>query len=139
MLFVPLDPANAPMSLVLPGVLASMEGQLHLLHSKGNDCASAYGASVTFPVIDAAAAQIVEPHKRQQLIGLYEGGGHINCKVYRPTGECIMREESERTKEKHPDIRKLPFCHVCRYTIVSEIEPAKHPVLDEQYPGSPIV
>ena len=126
------------LTLVLPGVVASMGGSATPLHSRAGACASQDLTVTVYPV--AGIPNIIEPEARERLIGLYEEGGGFNCQVYRPSGQCMMRNQYEAVSDPASgaisDIVQLPFCHVCRYTIVSEIEPAKHPVLDEQYPGS---
>ncbi|MCB9383111.1 MAG: hypothetical protein H6509_00745 [Bryobacterales bacterium] len=134
------EPAN--LSLVLPGVLAAMAGKTTPLHSKAGACARADEHKTVFPSAPAGSLGVIEPRKRQQLIGLYEGGGQMNCKAYRPTGECMMRNEFEIVQslasDKYFEVRKFPFCHVCRYVIVNEFNPSRHAELDELYPGEPV-
>lgn len=61
---------------------------------------------------------------RADLIGIYDGGGHVDCGVYRPAGRCRMR---------HRINASLPFCQVCRYVIVDKVDPAFQGALDLLY------
>lgn len=59
-----------------------------------------------------------------RIVGLYAGGMQYHHGVFHPTGKCIMRVHRESTSE---------FCVVCRYIIVDQINPAKHPDIDRDY------
>ncbi|WP_050024137.1 M64 family metallopeptidase [Verrucomicrobium sp. BvORR034] len=61
---------------------------------------------------------------RADIIGIYDGGGHLDCGVYRPAGRCRMR---------HRINASLPFCQVCRYVIVDKVDPALQGALDVLY------
>ena len=146
----PKDTDDEPMSLVLPGVLTFMNGVVNPLHEKVDDpktpgddrCTEAETKKVVRTKFNPRVDLDVDPPpKKQHLIGLYEGGGIFNCDVYRPSGECMMRDQYEiRSLEENdsPRIVKFPFCFVCRHTIVNEINPLRHPELDELYPGAPL-
>lgn len=86
------------------------------------------------------------PWNDYQVIGLYEGGGTFNCRVYRPAGACKMRHYSitegdiiydaslgifvwDEDAKKHPG-----FCFVCKYILVNEINPSKLNLLKQYYP-----
>ena len=61
---------------------------------------------------------------RQDLVGIYEGGGGHDCGSFRPAGRCKMRDSDDST---------IPFCSVCRYIIVDSVDPTKHAELDRIY------
>ena len=140
MLYQPLTFGGEPLSLILPGVLAHMNAHANPLHTKGGHCDQADERAVVHPNVPAATLHVVDPKKRQRLIGLYEGGGHLNCSAFRPTGECVMRVVAETVKSKiiTSYVRKYRFCHICRFVIVNEINPSRHPELDVLYPGAPL-
>src|SRR6185436_6304702 len=122
--------------VVLPGVRMFMDiPPAHAVAVEAGECGAPVVAhrqpqpipGVTLPADD-----------RPRVIGLYEGGGKINCDVFRPAPVCKMRdhiwprtlEASERTQRRH-----FRFCFVCRYTIVNEVNPRRHPDIDLLYPG----
>ena len=51
-----------------------------------------------------------------------------------------MRVVAETVKSKiiTSYVRKYRFCHICRFVIVNEINPSRHPELDVLYPGAPL-
>jgi hypothetical protein len=55
--------------------------------------------------------------------GVYTGGGTWTCGVYRPAGDCRMRDSSYH------------FCMVCEYLIVDAVDPAQLHAVDARYPG----
>jgi hypothetical protein len=65
------------------------------------------------------------PDPLARMIGLYDGGGHSDCGVFRPTGRCRMRDEFAST---------MPFCHVCSYIMVDLVDPTAHSALDKFFP-----
>ncbi len=67
------------------------------------------------------------PCKDFTMIGVHEGGGTFVGKAYRPTGACKMRSHGGKGKEGE-------FCYVCKFLIVSRVNPSKLAKLDEQYP-----
>jgi hypothetical protein len=71
------------------------------------------------------------PCDRYKLIGIYEGAQYATGMAYRPTGLCKMRRQSEDGPGDGE------FCHVCKYLIVSRIEPALHGLLDLRYYPTP--
>lgn len=90
-----------------------------------------------------------KPRIAALTIGVYEGGGTYNSKVYRPAGMCKMRDHRRAAFSEKPlvltpaeefDIfelnvatvgparqvkRFLPFCYVCKYALANEIDPTK--------------
>jgi hypothetical protein len=65
------------------------------------------------------------PYPLADTLGIYEGGGRVDCDVFRPAGRCRMRAGFETT---------TPFCYVCAYILVDLIDPSKHGELDKLYP-----
>lgn len=70
-----------------------------------------------------------KPCNDYKMIGAYEGGGTFVGDAYRPTGACKMREQDKEKGEGE-------FCYVCKYLIVSRVNPSKLAKLDEEYPES---
>lgn len=69
------------------------------------------------------------PCKDFRVIGAYEGGGTYVLDAFRPSGACKMRNQDNKDKEGE-------FCYVCKYLIVSRVNPSKLAKLDEEYPES---
>ena len=63
------------------------------------------------------------------VIGLYEGGGRYNCKIYRPSGICRMRKGGLDEKREY-----RPFCYVCKYSLVNTLDPTQFGKLYMEYP-----
>ena len=77
------------------------------------------------------------PCKSYKLIGVYEGAGHYTGMVYRPSGLCKMRSQSDPSFLHEwftEEVGDGEFCHVCKYLIVNRVDPSKHALLDEYYP-----
>jgi IgA Peptidase M64 len=75
---------------------------------------------------------------RPRVIGLFEGAGRWNCGVFRPAPVCKMRNQIWKPVGEAPTtVLRVHFrlCFVCRYTIVNEVNPMRHPELDLLYPG----
>lgn len=70
-----------------------------------------------------------------KIIGIYEGGGHYTCNVFRPAGHCKMRTQWEQRELINvvPHKGESAFCPVCKYLIVNRINPSKHVEMDEDY------
>jgi hypothetical protein len=58
------------------------------------------------------------------ILGIYEGGGHFDCGVFRPAGRCKMRSGNNKV---------IPFCQVCRYLIVDRVDSTKLNDWDKRY------
>lgn len=89
-------------------------------------------------------AHALEPNFKPRhpafVVGVYEGGGTYNSRVYRASGACKMREtdravliekprppvgEGQPAAEPaRPVKRFVPFCYVCRYAMVNALDPA---------------
>jgi hypothetical protein len=65
-----------------------------------------------------------KPASPADIIGLYEGGAHVDCGVFRPAGRCKLRNTIDT---------KIPFCQVCRYIIVDRVDATLLPALDKLY------
>jgi hypothetical protein len=77
------------------------------------------------------------------VVGVYEGGGTFNSKVYRASGVCKMRNSAVVTTLTRPAVidlsgdplgqlvlgqpaprqRYVPFCHVCQYALTNLFDP----------------
>jgi hypothetical protein len=72
----------------------------------------------------------VAPAQTADVVGIYEGGGHFDCGVFRPAGRCKMRTTDDQT---------IPFCQVCQYLIVDRVDATKLQALDAKYdPNYPV-
>jgi hypothetical protein len=74
------------------------------------------------------------PAHHYEVIGLYEGGGTFNCKVFRPAGVCIMRA-GEFKLPAEAKSRLATFSFVAKYIIVNHIDPLQLPKLNPLYPS----
>jgi hypothetical protein len=74
---------------------------------------------------DNLPPNLKSPDDLSRIIGIYDGGGRVDCGVFRPAGSCRMRDEFAST---------MRFCHVCSYILVDIVDPTKHPRLDRYYP-----
>jgi hypothetical protein len=72
-----------------------------------------------------------------RIVGAYEGGATFNCNVFHPAGTCIMREQlADRAEQAITSFNQgdvHPFCPVCRYIIVDNIDPRLHGDIDALY------
>ena len=68
------------------------------------------------------------PCRPYRLIGAYEGAATHVGEAYRPSGACKMRNQN---REKEGE-----FCFVCKYLIVSKVNPSKLDLIDKEYPES---
>jgi hypothetical protein len=68
------------------------------------------------------------PRNRLDAIAAYESGGAFPCGVIRPAGRCKMRTAAS------PLDTPVEFCHVCKYAMVSLLDPALLGAIDSEYP-----
>lgn len=61
------------------------------------------------------------------IVGLYKGGARHYCGVFHSTGVCLMNQHGRHHRGIHR------YCQVCRYLLVDQIDPTKHPRIDEFY------
>lgn len=103
----------------------------------------------TIPSNDAEDAPKVEglskPKHAESVIGIYDGGGTFNTNVFRPAGNCRMRDIGYTTYWTTDWIfhfipfpretwRVQGFCFVCKYILVNVIWPGAYDLLDREYP-----
>jgi hypothetical protein len=89
----------------------------------GPKCKRRPGHFVQTPDVTDIDLPICFSHKAR-IVGLYEGGARFACRVYRPTGTCMMRNSHSDSTE---------FCAVCRYVIVDSVNPFWHWQIDRDY------
>jgi hypothetical protein len=78
----------------------------------------------TFTRIPAALAS--SSPRQKEIIGLYSGGEAHHGGVYHPAGQCMMRFQVENGVY-------TSLCAVCRYTMISQINPSRFPEFDRDY------
>src|SRR5258705_7349955 len=55
------------------------------------------------------------PPSMADVLGIYEGGGHIDCEVFRPAGRCKMRTADSKTRSEEHTSELQSLRHlVCR-------------------------
>ncbi len=146
-LYLPEIQENKPLTVFLPDTVSHFEGSKEPFAKKENPSKAneepAYGLIWAFS----------SPRQPAFMVGVYEGGGTYNTKVYRPAGTCKMRTQ-ERITVRHekpypivldadeideifdfePKIivgkarevkRYIPFCYVCKYSITNTVDPTK--------------
>jgi hypothetical protein len=95
------------------------------------------------PPVIAQGSPAFSPSDLAFVVGVYEGGGTFNAKVYRPSGACKMRDTAFVNTlarplvidlaadplaplvlgQPEPRVRIVPFCHVCQYALTNLISP----------------
>src|SRR5262249_42249882 len=87
-------------------------------------------------------SNLSRPNNHRHVIGLFSGGKGFSCGIYHPSGECIMRREFKAVRETFVEGLGLTrfqgreiyqFCHVCRYSLVDQINPLWHAKIDADY------
>jgi hypothetical protein len=89
---------------------------------------------------------LADPDNNAHIVGLYIGGDEYSCDIYHPTGECTMRVHRGLNASAHKNLftnqkdftfsnKLLPFCPVCRYGLVDQINPSQHALIDNLYAG----
>lgn len=122
--------------VVLPGVRTFINGPpARAVVGKAGQCAIPVFRFSFPPTISGIT---LTADDRPRIIGLFEGGGEWNCNVYRSAPVCKMRLHiflpTEAADARVPRSH-FRFCFVCRYSIVNEVNPRRHPDLDLLYPG----
>lgn len=127
-LFLPLKDNDGKILMTIhPSVIAHINSTGEPFQ-KNTNCAVCH-ADVSYPPNNIA--NFTYPTHRFKVIGLYEGGGVFNCKVYRPAGMCQMRDfKFEDNKIKIIST----FSFVAKYIIVNQIDPLQLPKLNPLYP-----
>ena len=128
LLFLPVrDIDNNIVMTIDAKVLAHINSTGEPFH-KNTNCAVCH-ADVSYPPNDIA--NFTYPVHRFQVIGLYEGAGGFNCKAYRPSGMCQMRDF--RFEDNKVQLVST-FSFVAKYVIVNQIDPLQLPKLNPLYP-----
>ena len=144
-LFLPELDGGKELTVFHPAVLKHLQ-------TNGEPFAKKANASVANTSPSEPPTSINDPTFKPRIaaftIGVYEGGGTFNTKVYRPAGTCKMRDhERIRFKEKplvvtpaddfdifkenavtvtgQPQVVKrfVPFCYVCKYALANTLDP----------------
>jgi hypothetical protein len=129
---------TAFLTAVLPGVRTFMQGPPAgpVIGKAAGQCAFPATFLLTLP--PPIPGIVLTADDRPRVIGLYEGAARFNCGAFRPAPVCKMRNHMwlpalsapPRTQRLH-----FRFCFVCRYSIVNEVNPRRHPELNALYPG----
>lgn len=62
------------------------------------------------------------PCKSRKVIGIWEGAVRFAGGMYRPAGDCKMRDSGDAA-----------FCFVCKWLIVNRVNPGAHAILTERF------
>jgi hypothetical protein len=150
-LYLPEMQDNQPLTVFRPEVLQFLQGARRPFAKKPDPKKAKSDPAYGDPI-----PPFVPPLQPAFVVGVYEGGGAFNTKVYRPSGTCKMRDQSRATVKERTiqlgvpveDLRAepavmvgklqevkrfFPFCYVCQYAITNEIDPTKLNRL--RYPG----
>jgi hypothetical protein len=136
------DAAGTPRPLIEPDTTAWMARTHNPLSSNFDPaagCAPSDQANPDYPPADLPAAGHSLPRHTFTVIGLYEGGDHKSCRVYRPAGFCKMRSQ-DREYEGRPgtpmegQYLEPELCFVCKYLIVNRVNPRRLEEIDREYP-----
>lgn len=137
------DAAGTPRLLIEPDVMAWMartHNPLSANFDPATGCAASDQGAPDYPPADVPGPGRALPRHTFRVIGLYEGGAHNACRVYRPAGFCKMRNQ-------HPELETRPgtemegqelepeFCFVCKYLIANRINPRRLEEIDREYPA----
>jgi hypothetical protein len=134
--YLPETEGGTPLTVFHPAVLRHLETTGKPFGLKSDTSKANDGASYPDPINDPT----FNPRDLAFVIGIYDGGGTFNSRVYRPSGMCKMRVSSYGiVREKQDvlsddlefefsmtvDVRKLmPYCYVCQYALANEIDPS---------------
>ena len=136
-IYLPQVAGGKPLTVFHPNVLGDLEAIGAPFAAKTDPSKPNLGPA--YPPL-RALGQGFEPRHAAFVVGVYEGGGEYNTRVYRPAGTCKMRrtrrgdvlEKPIRIEEQGivvgPEVlvtRFLPFCFVCRYALVNLLDPVR--------------
>lgn len=138
LLYLPLVHDNKPLTVFHPNVLDDLDFIIEEPFGMKTDPSKA-NEGPSYPPEHALVPDF-KPRHAAYVVGVYEGGGTFNTRVYRPSGLCKMRNQRRSiVKEKElefeedtgefvvgPDReikRFVPFCYVCRYWLVNTLDP----------------
>jgi hypothetical protein len=144
-LYLPQLQNGDPLTVFHPDVLAGLEtsGQPFALKTGNGINKANTGASYPPEVLTRGFS----PRHPAYVVGVYDGGGTYNSRVYRAAGMCKMRSQDyekvteiratvdaglDEVLEEVPIKKIMPFCYVCGYGLVNAIHPAR--LADLAYP-----
>jgi hypothetical protein len=119
------DKNNAIQRVIHPSVIAHILSNGSFAPQPTGKCHQFSDAAENPP---ATIANFTLPAVAADTVGLYEGGGTWTCRVFRPCGDCRMRNFDPAGKQQ------IRFCFVCKYMLVNLIDPSVHDVIDALYP-----
>lgn len=135
---------NVELRMMDQNVFAHLVSTAEPFGKKNGQCAVC-SDRVSFP--DPNIPGLTYPRFRYQLVGVYEGGGTYNCRVYRSVGVCRMRQsrpfiEVLGTYVNTPGLydpgfeptRNHEFGFVAKYLLVNRLDPEQLGLLDAEYP-----
>ncbi|HEU5077597.1 MAG TPA: M64 family metallopeptidase [Opitutaceae bacterium] len=120
-----VQPPRPYLTLVSPAAERMMTVIGGALNGKACDVNAQLDAGSGAQVADAATLpDNLKPFAKPELVGVYHGAARYACSIFRPTGNCMMREH---------ELDSARFCRVCAYTLIEQIDPQKHWWLDRDY------
>jgi hypothetical protein len=134
-----------PLSVLHPEVLHHFETRPVQPFAKKADATVGNREPGFPPAALAQANPAFHPVDLAAVVGVYEGGGTFNTKVYRSSGICKMRDASIVTTltrperldlsndpfgrlvqgQPEPTRRFVPFCYVCQYALANRLNPTR--------------
>lgn len=131
LIFVPVtapatvQPARPYLTMVSPAAERMMTAIGGALNGAACVIQDQFDAGSGVQVADKATLpDALKPFAKPELVGVYHGAARYACKIFRPTGNCMMREH---------DLDTARFCRICAYTLIEQIDPEKHWWLDQDY------
>lgn len=135
-LYQPQVEDGKPLTVFHPTVLFNLETLAEPFAMKTD--ASEANTEPAYPPEHALVPDL-NPRFPAYVVGVYEGGGTYNTRVYRASGLCKMRQSGRANVREKPlrledhgavvepegaVIRFVPFCYVCRYIMANTLDPA---------------
>lgn len=125
----PANPASPFLKLIAPKVAASMNSSGDALSGPVAACNPVIEASIGLedqipafpPLFFTELVQLFSFRNTHRAVGLYSGGLRLACRIFHPTGACMMRSHF---------LDVTTFCPVCQYALVDFIDPTKHGEID---------
>jgi hypothetical protein len=139
-LYLPQLLDGEQLTVFLPSVLKHLTTTRQPFAKKSDISKANTGAAYPDYFTDPAFPGGKFPRDLTYVVGVYEGGGTYNSLVYRPSGTCRMRNQNlEVLNQSFPILddplgvgravvsldQFLPFCYVCKYSLVNQVNPAK--------------
>lgn len=142
-LYEPAKSSGNELRVVDPAVIAHITGTGNPFMPKA-DCSR---CDLSNGLPDSGIAGFTYPRYNYEVLGLYEGGGTFNCKVYRPAGVGKMRSSGRiHHLSAEPVIsglmpftirvnsKDIEFSFVDKYVIVNAVNPEKLSDINPFYP-----